>query len=114
MKKLIFTLLCTIIFVSCAGKKETEQIIVASQQADCVGVVPQKCLLVKFSESTEWVFYYSGIDGFEYEPGFEYVLEVKKHTINEPAADQSSIRYELVKVVSKEAKTSSNLPASVQ
>lgn len=114
MKKLIFTLLCTIIFVSCAGKKETEQIIVASAQADCVGVAPQKCLLIKFGESTNWLFHYSGIDGFEYEPGFEYVLEVKKQIIDNPAADQSSVRYELVKVISKTAKTSDDLPPSVK
>lgn len=114
MKKLIYTLLCTIIFVSCASQKNTEKLTVASVQADCMGVAPQKCLLIKFSESPEWVFYYSGIDGFEYEAGFEYVLEVKKHVVDNPAADQSSIRYELVKVISKEAKTSSDLPASVK
>ena len=67
------------------------------------------CLLVKKEGQAEWEFFYSNIEGFNYEPGYEYVLEVKVDKVENPAADQSSLKYTLVKQISKEQKTSENL-----
>ena len=114
MKKMI-CILCmaamAVVAVECAGDKEV--ITVASETADCTGVGPQKCLLVKRNGSTGWEFWYSGIEGFDYEKGYEYKLKIRREKIENPAADQSSLKYVLVKVISKTQKVSENMPPSV-
>lgn len=115
MKKLIGLLfLLPLLFASCASNKETVTMIVASQQGDCVGVAPQKCLLVKKGGDADWTFFYDQIDGFQYEEGYEYVLEVKEEKVENVPADASSLKYVLVKEVSKTPKTSEGLPESVK
>lgn len=112
MYKSILSLLVigSLTLASCNSSKNTTKLIVASEQGDCVGVAPQKCLLIKSENQENWEFLYNNIEGFSYEPGFEYTLEIKKEQRINPAADQSSIRYILVKEVSKVRKTSDNLP----
>ena len=78
--------------------------IVGPQTADCTGVAPMKCLQVKEKASENWTNFYTNIDGFTYEPGYEYVLKVKTEKIANPPADGSSIKYTLVKQVSKTKK----------
>ena len=85
---------------------ETITIWVGAETADCVGVAPQTCLLVKFEEDADWQFFYDNIVGFEHVPGFEYELLVMKHEVVNPPADASSLRYELVEVVSETAVSS--------
>ncbi len=115
MKKLIGLLfLLPLLFASCASNKGTVKMIVASQQGDCVGVVPQKCLLVKKGTDTNWTFFYNQIEGFQYEPGYEYVLEVKEVKVENVPADASSLKYILVKEVSKIPAVSEGLPESVK
>lgn len=111
MRKSIMLLLSSIalLFGAC-NSGVTEKMTVASEQGDCVGVMPMKCLLVKKAGQTDWEFFYSTIEGFNYEPGYEYVLEVKVEKIESPAADQSALKYTLIKEISKEQKTSENLP----
>jgi heat shock protein HslJ len=76
---------------------------VGAEQADCIGVAPQKCLLVKEDPNGEYLFFYDTIAGFEWEAGFEYVLRVQVTEINNPPADGSMLQYELIEVVSKTA-----------
>lgn len=78
--------------------------IIASQTVDCTGVAPMKCLQVKEKETDNWENFYSNIEGFTYEPGFEYVLKVKTEKIENPPMDGSSIKYTLVQQVSKTKK----------
>ncbi|MTG97784.1 MULTISPECIES: DUF4377 domain-containing protein [Myroides] len=78
--------------------------IIADKLADCTGVGPMKCMQIKESKDAEWQFMYQGIEGFEYEEGFEYVVEVKRTELKNPPADAPSIRYTLVKLISKEKK----------
>lgn len=78
--------------------------IIGPETADCTGVAPMKCLQVKEKESDSWGNFYSNIEGFTYEPGFEYVLKVKTEKIQNPPMDASSIKYTLVKQVSKTKK----------
>lgn len=118
MYKLILSLLTMSLFLgACNSSQKTsdsenvETLIIASQQGDCVGVAPMKCFLIKREEQTEWEFFYNNIEGFKYESGNEYVIKVKTEKIETPAADQSSLKYTLVKEVSKTLKTSENLPA---
>lgn len=88
-----------------AGVSSDEKtFIVGPQTADCTGVAPMKCLQVKESASGDWTNFYTNIEGFTYEPGYEYVLKVKTEKIANPPADGSSIKYTLVKQVSKTKK----------
>ena len=79
------------------------KIIVADHQEDCIGVGPQKCLLTKLAGQTNsqtgWEYRYSGIEGFDYEPHYEYTLLIKNTTIANPPADTSSIHSKLTKII---------------
>ncbi|MCD7976580.1 MAG: DUF4377 domain-containing protein [Tannerellaceae bacterium] len=110
MHKLMMILFFCSLLISCNQPENVENLVVASSTVDCIGVGPQKCLLVKSEGETDWTFLYSGIEGFNYQPGYEYLLKVRKEEVENPAADQSSIRYVLVKEISREMKTSENMP----
>lgn len=130
MKKLLFiTFSVMLLMTSCGGSKSKQEIVnedetsesvevvsnlltltIASEQADCTGVGPQKCFLIKKEGEADWSFWYSGIKDFNYESGYEYVIEVKVETVANPAADTSSIVYTFVKEISKTQKTSENMP----
>jgi hypothetical protein len=80
---------------------------VNSYTVDCVGETAGICLLVQEGDmigTGKWenFFYSDSIEGFNYEPGYIYGLQVKKTEVENPPAGGSSIRYELVKIVSKE------------
>lgn len=110
MKTIIYLSVLLLVFMTSCNTEETVKYTIASQNADCIGVAPQKCLLVKKENSTDWEFFYSNIEGFNYESGYEYILEVKEEKVENVPADASSIKYILVKEVSKVEKVSDNLP----
>ncbi len=60
--------------VSAADEKT---FIVGSQTADCTGVAPMKCLQVKETASGDWTNFYTNIEGFTYEPGYEVCIKSK-------------------------------------
>ena len=66
----------------------------------CTGVGNQLCYLVKKDNASDWEFLYEGIDGFTYEWGKVYELQVEEVKIKKPAADQSPVSYKLIKIVS--------------
>jgi len=76
-------------------------LIVADHLENCVGVGPQSCMLVKEKPKDEWTYFYDQIEGFKYEEGFTYELLVNEIPVPNPAADASSLRYELKNIVSK-------------
>ncbi|KRG35281.1 hypothetical protein AK822_07075 [Psychrobacter sp. P11F6] len=80
------------------------KIIIADHQVDCVGVAPQSCLLTKPAEqaNADWEYRYSGIEGFDFEPNYEYTLLIKNTPISNPPADASSIHSTLIKVIEKQ------------
>ena len=45
--------------------------------------------------------FFNNIEGFNYEPGYEYLLTVSTTKIENPPADGSSIKYTLIKQISK-------------
>ena len=85
------------------GETETVMMWVAGETADCVGVAPQTCLLIKFEEDGEWQFFYDSIAGFEHVVGIEYELLVTKSEVENAPADASTLRYELVEIVNETA-----------
>ena len=74
---------------------------VGPQQADCVGVGPQKCLLTRESPRDEWQLLYQGVIGFSHQAGYEYKLLVKRRRIENPPQDASSIELRLIRVLEK-------------
>ena len=89
-----------------APDAEIVTLYVGPEKVDCVGVAPQECLLVRDSPDDEYEFFYSQINGFDYEPGYEYELLVQKTPVENPPADASSIEWTLIEVVSKTPVTS--------
>lgn len=78
---------------------------VNSSKLPCTGVGPMSCLQIQENDNIEegkWNFFYSNIEGFEYQPGNIYRLRVKVNKMEEPIpADASSLRYELVEILEK-------------
>ena len=83
-----------------AGEEVT--LYVGPELVDCVGVGPMQCMLVKENPEDDYKYFYSQIEGFEFEPGYEYELRVLVTPVENAPADASSLQYTLVEVVSKE------------
>ena len=60
---------------------------VAPNTAECMGVGPQRCLLVKEHEDQAWTHFHGGIEGFTFEPGYRYTLLVEWRRVPDPPAD---------------------------
>lgn len=115
MKQTVAILITVIsIMSSCTTTKDTVKMTVASEKRTAMGVAPIEVLQVKEGDKTNWSFFYSKIEGFNYEPGYEYVLEVKKEKLPNPLpADASAIKYTLIKEISKTKKTSQNMLSDI-
>ncbi|KVT88122.1 hypothetical protein WT25_06155 [Burkholderia territorii] len=83
------------------GRPVTRTVYVAPQTARCTGVAPMDCLQVRGSPAEPWSLWYAGIEGFAYQPGYQYVLEVDEYRVALPPADGSSIRWVLKRVVER-------------
>ena len=68
---------------------------------DCQGEGPQKCMLVRENPTDEYTLFYDQIEGFDYEEGNEYQLVVRQEQVENPPAGGSSIKWTLVREVSK-------------
>ncbi|WP_338640021.1 DUF4377 domain-containing protein [Burkholderia pyrrocinia] len=83
------------------GRPVTKTVNVAPQSARCTGVAPMECLQVRSSPGEPWSLWYAGIEGFAYQPGYLYTLEVDEYRVAQPPADGSSIRWVLKRVVER-------------
>lgn len=70
-------------------------------QEPCVGENIQMCYLIEKDGQEQ--YFYSFIEGFDYEWGYTYQLSVKIDTIAEPLQDASSLEYTLKEVIEKTA-----------
>lgn len=109
MKKFFYIILLfslTACGVSEETTLETVTLRVNSHTVQCTGEMEGECLLVQEgdaigTEDWQYLYYRDSIEGFEYEPGFVYDLLVRKIPVKDPPMDASSIRYELVRILSK-------------
>ena len=78
---------------------------VSSIRVPCTGVAPMQCLQVIKGESNDgsWQSMYQEIENFDWEPGYLYKLKIKETSLDpkQVPADASSVRYELVKILSR-------------
>jgi heat shock protein HslJ len=100
----LLVLMTAMALSACApfGRSGQKTIYVGPYLVDCTGVAPQKCMLVKEDPKDDWTYFYDQIQGFDYEPGYEYELVVQEEKVENPPADASSLQWTLVEVVSKE------------
>ena len=87
----------------------TKTLFVDAELIDCEGEGPMKCMRIRESEAADWELLYTGIEGFDHQPGTGYELLVKVENVDDPPADGSSRRLVLVKIVS-EKKTDGGAP----
>ena len=96
MKKYIVIILCSLFVVSC--KTTTETLIVNSSKVPCTGNLLQDCFQIKKDSTSDWVDFTGSIEGFDYEPGYSYTLEVENATASN---DGNNHKYALKKILKK-------------
>lgn len=102
MNKFSIIIVMTII-VGCTNSNHDDMhIYISDHLEDCIGVGPQKCMLVKFKPNDEYLLFYDKIEGFTYVEGYTYQLKVKKEKLKNVPADASTLRYSLIEIISKE------------
>lgn len=90
-------LMSSLLLSACAGILAPEEILVLEvleAAVPCVGVGRRDCLLVR-SGGGEPELFYDEIQGFTFEEGYRYTLEVSRRTLPDPPADASSYTYHL-------------------
>ena len=78
-----------------------QRVLIKHHKAECHGVNPQLCMLVRGSEQEDWTYFYDGIEGFDFTWGDNYELLISVHEVPDPPADGSSLKYRLIRIVSK-------------
>lgn len=106
----VFVAMLCCAFAGCDDDKADE---VFDMTVASVKYVPEhgflpNAYLVKIEDSERWTLFWSGIDGFDYEEGYEYRIRVKgyEYEKDEIRADGSSIWYKLDKILWKEKRDS--------
>jgi hypothetical protein len=74
---------------------------VAAARVPCQGAFPQECYRVRPQPDTDWTLFYGSIEGFDYQPGFEYTIKVVRRSVRNPPPDGSSFAYHLVSILRK-------------
>jgi hypothetical protein len=75
---------------------------VDAHRVPCTGVARSRCLRVRMLPDTTWRLFYNSIEGFTFEEGYRWRLEVERRRVPNPPADGSSVAYRLVRIVAKE------------
>lgn len=94
-------LLIGLVFFATHANAKTIRMTIKEELASCTGVAPQSCFQVKYKKSKDWELFYSQIEGFDYTPGYRYVIDVIQTKIKNVPADASSYTYKLKRVVEK-------------
>jgi hypothetical protein len=108
-RRTIATLLSIPIVLFAAGCRsqanpyETVTLLVKEHTAECYGLIPRRCLLVRSVENRNWEFFYDTIEGFNYEEGFRYTIVAEKIPVDEPLQDRSAFHYRLIRIEKKVA-----------
>jgi len=99
--KLILTI-AFIVGLSIYTRAEDIQMVIKEERANCTGMGPQTCYLVKYKTSKDWEFFYGGITGFSYKPGYRYTLLVTRTKRKNVPADASLYLYRVKRVIKRQ------------
>lgn len=108
MKQLSIVILLigmVVLVIPSANAQEIKTFFVNSHLVDCVGVGPMKCMQVREDLNSEWRNFYDNIQGFEHITGNTYTIKLKITDVENPPADASSKKYELMEILYHESTT---------
>ena len=83
----------------CSDSPDTTRLWIGPERVECEGVAPMMCLQVATSEDGDYQLFYDTIEGFDYQEGTSYVIDVSITEVENPPADASSLQYTLVEIV---------------
>ena len=84
------------------GEEYIEIITIGPYIQRCYGAHGERDCLMEYNEdSGQWEFFYEGIQGFDFEPGFIYTLEVRLEDRGPDIQDVGQYAYHLVKIIEK-------------
>ena len=106
-------LILALLFLSACGMEEPLSSIVVEEEKieiltigpsirRCQGFIEQDCYLEFNQDSGAWEFFYESIQGFDFEPGYIYTLEVRLEERDEGIQDVGRYAYHLVRIIEKE------------
>ncbi len=113
-KRNFYTALFSLLLIlgsSAFAKADVIRLTIKEELASCTGVAPQTCFQVKYKNSKNWEYFYSTIQGFKYQPGYRYVIDVTRTKRKNVPADASMYTYQLKKVIKKQ-KIASKQPSN--
>jgi len=83
----------------CSESTDTTRLWIGPERVECEGVAPMMCLQVAESADGDYQLFYDTIEGFDYQEGTSYVIDVSITEVENPPADASSLQYTLVEIV---------------
>lgn len=83
----------------CSDSTDTTRLWIGPERVQCEGVAPMMCLQVAEIEDGNYQLFYDTIEGFDYQEGTSYVIDVSITDMENPPADASSLQYTLVEIV---------------
>ena len=83
----------------CSDSTDTTRLWIGPERVECEGVAPMMCLQVAETEDGNYQLFYDTIEGFDYQEGTSYVIDVSITEMENPPADASSLQYTLVEIV---------------
>ena len=83
----------------CNASLKTKILYVDSKLVDCVGVGSQQCMSIRENPDSDWQMFYDKIEGFDFQEGTQYKLEVMISNVENPPADSSSLKYTLIEIL---------------
>jgi len=111
-KVLVFIILgMSLFFSSCSDddKKDWSEVVNLYVSSETGEYTPwgsdtkSEGMKIRERESVNWqVVHFEAIEGFTYEKGHNYYLKTEKIHLANPPQDDSSIRYKLIEILSKE------------
>ena len=82
-------------------EEHTEILTLGPYTMQCFGPFEQDCFMEYNEEAERWHFFYDGIEGFHFEPGYIYTLEVRLQDRGTEIQDVGRYSYHLIKIVDK-------------
>ena len=79
----------------------TEILTIGPYTRTCYGPFERDCLMEYNEEAGRWHFFYDGIEGFDFESGYIYTLEVRLEDHGTEILDVGRYSYHLIKLLDK-------------
>lgn len=99
LRVLVSLPLIAVALSGCSSSTDTTRMWIGPELVECEGVAPQMCMQVAYAEDEEYQYFYDQIDGFDYQEGTSYVIDVEITEVADPPADASSLSYSLVEII---------------